>query len=64
MIIRLHTLRQILKSMGLYRRQNESSPLEVESFIIDQQEGYERFHGNMLDHLNCIQAGYVDKFTL
>lgn len=39
MIIRLRTLRRILKGMGLRRRQSESNPLEVASALIDQLEG-------------------------
>lgn len=39
MIIRLRTLRRILKGTGLRRRQSESNPLEVASALIDQLEG-------------------------
>ena len=38
-VISMRTLRRILKCMGLYRRKNESDPLEVASFLIDQLEG-------------------------
>lgn len=39
MIIRLRTLRRILKGTGPRRRQRESNPLEVASALIDQLEG-------------------------
>ncbi|XP_063076248.1 uncharacterized protein LOC134466278 isoform X1 [Engraulis encrasicolus] len=55
----MRTLRRILKSMGLYRRKNESDPLDVASFLIDQLRGHGRLHGYKFHHLNCIQAGYV-----
>ena len=58
-VISMHTQRRILKSMGLLRRKNESDPLEVASFLIDQLEGHGRLHGYKLHHLDCIQAGYV-----
>lgn len=45
--------------MELYRRQNESDPLEVASFHIDQLEGPGRLHGYKLHQLNCIQVGYA-----
>ena len=58
-VVSMRTLRRILKSMGLYRRKNESDPLEVASFLIDQLGGHGRLHGYKFHHLNCIQAGYV-----
>ncbi|XP_070410032.1 uncharacterized protein [Nothobranchius furzeri] len=57
--ISMRTLRRNLKRMGLYRRKNDSDPLEVAAFLIDQLQGYGRLHGYKLHHLNCIQAGYV-----
>lgn len=58
-VISMRTLRRILKGMGLYRRKNESDPLEVASFLIDKLDGHGRHHGYKLHHLSCIQAGYV-----
>ncbi|KAL3983607.1 DnaJ-like proiein [Sarotherodon galilaeus] len=58
-VISMRTLRRNLKRMGLYRRKNESDPIEVAGFLIDQLEGHGRLHGYKLHHLNCIQAGYV-----
>nr|XP_017208764.1 uncharacterized protein zmp:0000000984 [Danio rerio] len=58
-VISMRTLRRNLKHMGLYRRKNESDPMEVAAFLIDQLEGHGRLHGYKLHHLNCIQAGYV-----
>ena len=55
----MHTLRIILKCMGLYRRKNESDPLEGASFLNDQLEGHGKLTGYKLHHLNCIQARYV-----
>lgn len=54
--ISLSTLRMILKCMGLYKKKNESDPLEVASFLIDQQQGHGSLHGYKLHHLNCIQC--------
>lgn len=55
----LCTLRRVLKSMGLYRRKNQSDLLEVASFLVDQLQGHRRLNGYKLHHLNCIQSGYV-----
>jgi len=58
-VMSMRTLRRVLKCMGLYRRKNESDPLEVASFLIDQLEGHGRLYGYKLHHLTCIQAGFV-----
>ena len=58
-VISMRTLRRILKCMGLYRRKNESDPLEVAAFLIDQLDGHGRLNGYKFHHLNCIQAGCV-----
>ena len=43
-VLSMRTLRRILKSMGLYRRKNESDPLDVASFLIDPLSGHGRLH--------------------
>lgn len=57
--ISMRTLRRVLSRMGLYRRKNESDPIDVASFLIDQLDGHGRLHGYKFHHLNCIQAGFV-----
>lgn len=48
------TLRQILSSMGLYRRKNESNPLEEASFVSDELKGHGKIDGLERHHLNSI----------
>lgn len=50
-VISMHTLRRILKCMGLYSRKNQFDHLEVASFLNDHLEGYGRRHGDKLHHL-------------
>lgn len=38
-------LQRTLKSLGLYRRENPSDPLEVASFLTDQLDGPGRLDG-------------------
>lgn len=58
-VVRAHTLRQILKNTGLYRKPNESDSLDAAAFLSDQLEGPGRFHRDQLHHLNCTQGEYA-----
>ncbi|KAI7802087.1 hypothetical protein IRJ41_024666, partial [Triplophysa rosa] len=58
-IISMRTLRQHLKHLRLYRRKNQTDPLEVALFLVDELERYGKLHGYKLLHLKCIQAGFV-----
>ncbi|KAK7886541.1 hypothetical protein WMY93_026162 [Mugilogobius chulae] len=58
-VMSMRTLRRLLKRMGLYRRKNQSDPLDVAAFLIDQLDGHKKMYGYKLHHLNCIQAGFV-----
>ncbi|KAL3972486.1 atypical protein kinase C iota type [Sarotherodon galilaeus] len=54
-VISMRTLRRNLKHMGLYRRKNESDPIEVAGFLIDQMEKHGRLHGRL-----CCHAEYCE----
>lgn len=58
-VVRVRTLRQILKNMGLYRGPNESDSLEAAAFLSDQLEAPGRFRRDQLRHLNCTQGEYA-----
>lgn len=60
-ILDLHEVRLILKNMGLYRRKNESIPLEAAAFLTDRLEAPQRLRGYGLHRLTVYSNG---SFTL
>ena len=58
-ITSMRTLRRHLKWMKLCRCKNQSDLLEVAFFLMEQLEGHRRLHGYKLQHLKCIQIGFV-----
>uniref|UniRef100_A0A3B1K095 Zmp:0000000984 n=1 Tax=Astyanax mexicanus TaxID=7994 RepID=A0A3B1K095_ASTMX len=55
----IRTLRRILKSLRLYRRKNKSDLLDIALFLTEHLERHGKLHGYKLQHLKCLQAGYV-----
>lgn len=53
------TLKRILKRVGLYRRKNQSDPVELAAFLFDQLDSHKRLYGYRLHHLSCLQSGFV-----
>uniref|UniRef100_A0A3P9JR73 Integrase core domain-containing protein n=1 Tax=Oryzias latipes TaxID=8090 RepID=A0A3P9JR73_ORYLA len=58
-IISLRTLRRILSTLRLHRRKNQSDVLDIALFLIGQLQTYGQLNGYKLQHLRCIQEGFV-----
>lgn len=58
-LISLRTLRRIMSTLRLHRRKNQSDVLDVALFLMEQLQTHGKLHGYKLQHLRCIQEGFV-----
>lgn len=58
-VMGIRTLRRILSRLQLFRRKNQSDLLDVALFLMGHLQTYGGLQGYKLQHLRCIQEGFV-----